>query len=429
MSPWRWYTWISGMLPRELTVSQEGRCLDPQRSPSIHAEVERILLDATSNMSLDPQVIDARVSALEGDLGPGVYSQLLYLLCHLDFPPQKAKPHWRAVLQHQRRFQKKLGQDVDFRVALLDYFISVNQQLENPESIEIQIFKKTQDSAFRDELTGLYNYRYLRAELDREMRKAQRKSSPLSMVLLDVDNFKRYNDHHGHLEGDKALRAIGRLLLEECRAGDVAARYGGGEFALLLPETTKPQAFLVADRFRKKIWEGRFSGGRGKPAGRFSISGGVATFRADAPDALRLLDAADKALHQAKGRGRNLVLTAGSESRSFPRVEAEIPGTLRILCCRNQPFRTLNISEQGLQFRCRDLVEEGDYFRFTLKMPDDGTEVTGMARAARVTRMDDVNEVGASIVEIPFPQAQRLREFLAEHRAKESELTGVSQGG
>jgi diguanylate cyclase (GGDEF)-like protein len=403
--------------------------LTPSDSPSVHAEVERILLDATSDESLDPQVIDQRVSALEKDLGPGVYSQLLYLLCHLNFPPQKAKPHWRAILQHQRGFQKKIGQDVDFRVALLDYFISVNHQLKNPKIIEIQIFKKTQNSAFRDELTGLYNYRYLRAELDREMRKAQRKSSPLSMVLFDVDNFKWYNDSHGHLEGDKALQALGRLLLKECRAGDVAARYGGEEFALLLPETTKPQAFLVADRFRKKVWEGKFAGSRTRPAGRFSISGGVATFRADAPDALRLLDAADKALYQAKGRGRNLVLTAGSESRSFPRVEVEIPGTLRILCCRNQPFRTLNISEQGLQFRCRDLVEEGDYFRFTLKMPDDGTEVTGMARAARVTRTDDVHEVGASIVEMPFPQAQRLREFLAEQRVEETEMTGAAQRG
>ena len=83
---------------------------------------------------------------------------------------------------------------------------------------------------------------------------------------------------------------------------------------------------------------------------------------------------------------------------------------------RNQPFKTVNLSEQGLQFQCSDLVEEGDHFRFSLKLPGEGAEVNGMARAARVTRTADVHDVGASIVEIPFLDGQRLREFLAEHR-------------
>ena len=108
---------------------------------NIYPEVERELLGTVSSVSPDPAAIDAKVSELEGRLGKAVWSQLLYLLCHLDFPPNEARAHWTSIFEHRRKLSEKLGQSVDFRVALLDYFISVNQHIRNPKIIEIKMSK------------------------------------------------------------------------------------------------------------------------------------------------------------------------------------------------------------------------------------------------------------------------------------------------
>ncbi len=381
---------------------------------NLFSEVERELSNIVGKVSLDPQLIDRKVLELESRLSIDVYSQLLYLLCHLDFSAEEAKFHWNHILEHRNKLSNKVGQPIDFRVALLDYFISVNQHFENPKIIEIKIFQKTQDCAIRDELTGLFNYRYFYAELDLELRRAERGAKPLSLAIFDIDYFKWYNDQNGHLAGDKALMAVAKVLQEEVRDSDLVARYGGEEFAILFPDTSKPKAFKVADRIRRKISEYPFPFGSNQPNGRLTISGGIATFRADAAISLELIEAADSALYCAKGSGKNRVLTAGDENRGYPRVLAHVAGKLQCLSQEEQPFLTDNLSEQGLQFHCQTELQEGEYFRFTLSISDDGQKIDGVARVVRVNKgsPDDIYEVGAQIVEISYQNSRILREYL-----------------
>lgn len=166
--------------------------------------------------------------------------------------------------------------------------------------------KKAEEEALKaqavtDGLTGLYNRRYFEESLQREVQRAERYARPLSLLFCDVDDFKAVNDRHGHPYGDTALRELARLLEKETRASDLVCRYGGEEYALLLPETGKAGALVAAEKLRR-IAE---TGGAG-PA-RLTLSFGVASYPEDAKTGPDLVQRADEALYRAKRAGKNRV--------------------------------------------------------------------------------------------------------------------------
>jgi len=167
--------------------------------------------------------------------------------------------------------------------------------------------------AVRDPLTGLYNRRYMEEFLDRELHSARRKNRPLAVMMLDLDHFKRYNDNFGHSAGDRALAAFGETLLRCVRTEDIACRYGGEEFLLILPECSVKQATVRAEEIRKRLGEGRASSD-GLVANPLSVSIGIAGFDETTDRMDLLLKFADDALYQAKRAGRDRVIAARSGS-------------------------------------------------------------------------------------------------------------------
>jgi len=380
---------------------------------NIYHEIETELLGVLDKNPPDLAGIQDNLLRLEGRFGAEVYSEFLHLLSHLHFEPAEAKKHWLKILTHREALELGKKKPVDFRVAMLDYFISVNHRIRNPKIIEIRIFQKTRDSAIRDELTGLYNYRHFREELKREVERAERRGESVSLGFYDIDNFKAYNDRNGHLAGDRALQAVARCIQGELRRTDFAARYGGEEFAVIFPGAGKAQALKIAERIRKKIAGAEIPFGEYQPGGRFTISGGVATFRADAKDPDSFLDAADRALYVAKGQGRNLIVPAGSECREYPRLEARIPGKLRRMASPPVAIVTDDLSERGFRFQTGPGIKKGDYFGFNLQLPPPGQEVSGIAQALRVHPSGDRHSIAARIVEMPSEELMRLKDFLA----------------
>lgn len=159
-----------------------------------------------------------------------------------------------------------------------------------------------------DHLTQLYNRRYMMEVLEREFQRSQRKASPISMVLMDIDHFKRVNDQYGHQNGDIVLSAIARLAKEDRRSYDIAVRYGGEEFVLVLPETSHEEAVMVAERLREKVQMQTFSGELTNL--RVTISMGVATYPTSNLTTIEdLIREADAALYRAKQGGRNRVVS------------------------------------------------------------------------------------------------------------------------
>jgi diguanylate cyclase (GGDEF)-like protein len=168
---------------------------------------------------------------------------------------------------------------------------------------------RTRRLASTDGLTEVYNHRTFQERLSQEIARADRYSRPLSVLMIDVDHFKVYNDTHGHPQGDIVLQDLARLLREMSRTSDTVARYGGEEFAIILPETDSVGAQKIGQRLREQVEGHSFPGQELMPGGTLTISIGVAT-RAPAGSKDALLQAADTALYTAKREGRNRVCAA-----------------------------------------------------------------------------------------------------------------------
>jgi len=167
-----------------------------------------------------------------------------------------------------------------------------------------QQHERTEEEAITDELTGLSNHRRFRQILSKEVERAKRFDRPLSVVMLDLDDFKAINDTHGHLQGDRVLREVGQILRAESREVDEPARYGGEEFAIALPETRIDGAMEVGERIRRRLEAARIPiDAHGEIAIRASV--GVAGSPEQPPDVVSLIKAADQALYRAKQQGKN----------------------------------------------------------------------------------------------------------------------------
>ncbi len=180
--------------------------------------------------------------------------------------------------------------------------------------------------SYRDGLTNLYNRRYFQAKLKELELRCKESSEPLSLVMLDIDYFKVYNDTYGHQEGDHLLVEIGRLLKRTVRKNDLAFRYGGEEFAVLLPDTLPEAGFLIAERIREAVEQFPFPGFEKQPGGKVTVSCGVATMPQHARDAEDLVRKADRVLYRAKetGRNRTLLYSTQEEERDTQREPVEL---------------------------------------------------------------------------------------------------------
>ncbi len=197
----------------------------------------------------------------------------------------------------------------------IDLLLPMSEQL----AVAIETGRLLQEAhwlAITDELTGLFNHRQFYRQLEQELKRTQRYDRPLSLIMLDVDRFKQYNDLHGHLAGDEALRLIAARLKKSTRSADIVARYGGDEFGIILPETEPRQAWVQAERIRC-VMERDPPGGQATLDGkRLTVSLGVACLGSDMGIVEDLVRAADQALYCAKAAGGNQ--TAVSKSCGLP---------------------------------------------------------------------------------------------------------------
>jgi len=167
-------------------------------------------------------------------------------------------------------------------------------------------FTSAKNLLYIDELTGLFNYRYLEVALDRELKRAERYGSNLSVIFLDLDLFKNVNDSHGHLVGSKVLKEIGTLLKKSVREVDTVMRYGGDEYTVILVETGMSGAATVAERIRRSIEGHNFLAGEGYTI-NLTASLGYACFPDDGKSKTDLLELADRAMYRGKTSGKNMV--------------------------------------------------------------------------------------------------------------------------
>ncbi|HEY5210599.1 MAG TPA: diguanylate cyclase [Stellaceae bacterium] len=208
------------------------------------------------------------------------------------------------------------------RVAVDERYLQVMTETVASSLVNLRLRERLRNQSIRDPLTGLFNRRYLEESLELECARADRAKQPLSVVMVDIDHFKRFNDEFGHDAGDVVLKNVGELLRHMLRQGDVACRYGGEEFLLVLLGTSAQEAFNVCERIRAATLKLEVAH-RGQPLGKITMSFGIATFPAAGDTPAAIITAADQALYAAKAGGRDRVEIFETKQASSP--ETVIP--------------------------------------------------------------------------------------------------------
>lgn len=175
--------------------------------------------------------------------------------------------------------------------------------------IEGEHISKLEELVNKDGLTGVFNHRYFHETLKEKIALSEKEKKPISLIFVDIDYFKHYNDLYGHQKGDEVLRTIGKILRENLRENDVPARYGGEEFATILPNTTEEEALVLADKIRKVIESTKFYGEENQPKGVLTASMGISIYPDKAKNDIELIKSADDALYRAKFFNKNRVET------------------------------------------------------------------------------------------------------------------------
>ena len=197
------------------------------------------------------------------------------------------------------------------RVKSLLRIKKLHDQLQEKIDLLEQAKERLRELAVTDGLTGIYNHRYFKQFLAKEIIRANRHNTKVSMAMIDIDHFKIYNDTNGHLAGDSILQQVAKLMVQNLRSIDVAARYGGEEFVIVLPQTDLEAAKIVAEKLRILIENNQFEKEETQPGSKITISIGIATYPDNSKDLEGLINSADQRLYAAKSLGRNKVVDEG----------------------------------------------------------------------------------------------------------------------
>jgi diguanylate cyclase (GGDEF)-like protein len=384
---------------------------------NLGSEIAERIIALLEEGSTDPGEWERRMKRLERSRGTSVYVVLIFVLTHLDFTPARAREHWGRVLRQWRKLNQTLSPPVDLRVAVLHYFIRTQKKLRNPAIVELRILRRTQDSVVTDELTRLHNFRYFQERLPTEVRRAEREGKPLTLLMVDIDDFKAFNDTRGHLAGNVALRRVAATLKRAVRDTDDVARYGGEEFAILLPATPKLGALKAAEKVCRTVERARIGEGDAPHEKPLTVSIGLASLPGDAADVDTLIDRADRALYVAKSQGKNCVRPFSDERREHSRLEASLSGHFNLVANERHRFETVNVSEAGLLLLSRTNVATGALAQVETELPGGGDRIEAVVRVVRSQKAGDHYEIATRIEHMSNMHYRRFNVFLRDLKA------------
>ena len=363
------------------------------------SNLRQSIIDSISSSFDEESDLLETIKGLVEKEGEEVYPTLINILTHLEFDANDAKANWDRILAHRDLLETKLDRPVKLITAMCDYFCDVSNTMTTPTMIELNLLEETRKSSRSDGLTGLFNRRFFDEALEGEMKRAQRYEGSFSLIFFDLDNFKKLNDTYGHQAGDMTLKKTAEIMLTEKRTEDLACRYGGEELVLILPETTKVNALVIAERIRQKIEELElvFEGKQ------FSVtsSGGVASYPADAKDVKTLLNMADVALYQAKENGKNRIVLHNTDKRHYIRVD--FAGDVQINKIDQERSQVTaqgkNFSRSGLLLESTVPIDIGTRVKVKLADQKLDTPITMKAEVVRLEKFDSHYDIGISFLE------------------------------
>ena len=322
--------------------------------------------------------------SLYGDL---VYPEVLKLLTGKELSVSRSKRYWCEALALRDGIREKAQYRLSIRAALLEQIQNKSSEFKNLVFIESKSLDNIRHCSITDGLTGLYNQTYLKTLLSQNVPMRRRVDDTASaLILLDLDHFKHYNDSCGHMAGDDALRTVAGIIRDQIREQDVAARYGGDEFAVYLPKVTRNVAFAVADRIRQAVEATVFPGQELLGGRRLTASCGISFFSEEINDVKSLIEVADRELYNAK-RLRNAISPSSFERRKNQRYA--IQAMIECFHTDNDMFETVmacNFSNTGVGIWSNIPVSPEDRLKLRLSKPfwSEDLEISGFVRQANL---------------------------------------------
>lgn len=282
--------------------------------------VRKAVLDCRIQSSDDDELIE-KFNLLTKEHGSAIFQAIFHIYAGLELSPKVAEEYWREVLLLRRDMKNALKRDIDLIPAIYDFLAASENSLLNPRLIEEKSYAKVILETTHDGLTSLFNRQYFKEVLTQSIATAKRYDNDISMLFIDIDDFKQINDTHGHSTGDEVIQLVAQAIQGSKRDSDVAARFGGEEFVLMMPHTEGIKGYVCAERIRKRV-EQIETGTPDNPI-RVTVSIGLASFPQNCKSAAELIKRADSALYLAKGAGKNTISMYKEEKRRYVRVKYE----------------------------------------------------------------------------------------------------------
>jgi len=329
-----------------------------------------------------------------------VLRKLLKSLAGADVTEKESIVHWEKILARRNELAEELGRPVSLRTAAVDYFGEL-QLLRKPIVLEYEELKKLRYNAATDPLTGLNNRRMFEEYLGREINRSSRHKASFALLMLDLRRFKIANDTYGHPTGDEILRSVARASVETIRGSDISCRFGGDEFAILLPEAERSSAEALAERIAGKFETYAKPLAPNTPVG---IDCGIAIFPRDGEDAAHLFQSADKNLYECKQRAARLqeepVVTARASASEVEGLAREVEAATDSGDRRSaaQAVSSPGVGLAGERIRPSDHVHDR---RKDERIPLQGARALGVVRLGektKIVRVVDSSSGGACLL-------------------------------
>jgi diguanylate cyclase (GGDEF)-like protein len=360
------------------------------------------------------------INRLIPEYGPEICAASFSVATGLDLPPETALFHWQALQEHYKELCQRLGRKVHLITAMSDYLHSIAGLLGRPRLMEVGSYQQIVNESIHDSLTGLTNRTHFATLYDRQIALARRYGEDLSILFLDVDNFKDINDNYGHIVGDIALKTVAGIINKEKRDTDTAARYGGEEFVVMMPHTSSISGYVLAERIRRAIESTPIRHNHLRIS--LTISGGLASFPLNSENPRDLLRMADDALYLAKGAGKNTICLYKHEKRRYLRLKLDQPVLVQGLGFEADdiyPGIAKDISIGGILFENPVTLPIGTQIKVNVLMNDDKPLflIGAVVRIKICSPNSFAIGMSVSFKEMELLASRRISSLLRQHEA------------
>jgi diguanylate cyclase (GGDEF)-like protein len=358
--------------------------------------IQAVILECRKTSACD-DIFIKRLKDLAEIHGDSIFPAIFNTLTTLDLPRVTAREFWFKVLDHRKYLRQKLDREIDLLTTISDFLHTCTDYLQYSRLVDSGTFERVLSGTTHDNLTGLFNRPYFDDTYEQQVSLAKRYNTDLSILFLDIDDFKDVNDSMGHITGDNALVQVAHIIQTEKRESDIAARYGGEEFVLLMPHTPNINAFILAERIRKVIekTEIHFQDHTFK----LTISGGLASYPLNSIDPKDLLFMADSALYLAKGAGKNTISQFKKDQRRYLRVKLQLPILVKELGFKEERVYSCTIKDigmGGILFENEQPLPLGTMLQISLLIDDDAPLLL-IGKVVRIEALVQENyEIGIS---------------------------------